>query len=136
VSESDGGTSSDHNSVPSVHTAASDSELPVPAAEDEEIVNMAINSFLMAIQSKFHDQSLQWSVARDPFREINFGRKIMTARTDGFLKATNSSKIFAIIEAKADVRSRQAKPQVFWQETAEMVAWLMYDEKQGHKDHR
>jgi hypothetical protein len=43
-------------------------------------------------------------------------------RTDGFLKATNSSKIFAIIEAKADDRSRTAKPQVFWQETAEMVA--------------
>jgi hypothetical protein len=41
--------------VLSVHTAASDSELPVPTAEDEEIVNMAINLFLIAIQSKFHD---------------------------------------------------------------------------------
>jgi hypothetical protein len=54
ISESDdGGTSS--SSVPSVHTAASDSELPVPTAEDEEVVNIAINSFLIVIQSKFHD---------------------------------------------------------------------------------
>jgi hypothetical protein len=44
--------------VLSVYIATSDSELPVPTAEDEEIVNIAINSFFIVIQSKFHDQSL------------------------------------------------------------------------------
>ncbi|KAJ5576490.1 hypothetical protein N7535_003416 [Penicillium sp. DV-2018c] len=39
-------------------------------------------------------------------------------------------------EEIADARCRTKNPEVFWQETAEMVAWLMYDEKQGHKDHR
>lgn len=127
---------SDPSMVPSIHIAASQSELKVEPALDKKIVSQAVIFFLLAIESRFHHRVCHWSPAHNPFMQTDFGINVMTARNDGFLKATNSPEIFAIIDAKPDSRNRTSRPKVLWQETAEMVAWFMHDEVKSQKPHR
>ncbi|KAJ5145585.1 uncharacterized protein N7515_000149 [Penicillium bovifimosum] len=56
----------------------------------------------------------------------------MTARTDGCLRAKNG-QVFAIAEVKPNARSHKRRPEVLWQETGEMIAWLMHDVRNKRK---
>jgi hypothetical protein len=51
----------------------------------------------------------------------------MTVCVDGYLTGHNIREVFAIVEVKAAVRDRRDRPEVLWQEAAEMVAWIMND---------
>lgn len=50
----------------------------------------------------------------------------MTARIDGPHMATDTPDIFAILEIKPRVRDRRKWPQLLWQESAEMVSWILH----------
>lgn len=63
---------------------------------------------------------------RTPFPSVELGligqgrRRKLTAKTDGYLAtATQPQTILALVEAKADIRSRQKRPGVLWQEATE-----------------
>lgn len=51
----------------------------------------------------------------------------MTAYIDGYLEGQYIPEIYAIVKAKAVQRDREARPNVLWQEAAEMVAWILTD---------
>jgi hypothetical protein len=51
----------------------------------------------------------------------------MTVCVDGHITGHNIREVFAIVEVKAAVRNRRDRPEVLWQEAAEMVAWIMND---------
>ncbi|KAJ5789582.1 uncharacterized protein N7518_006593 [Penicillium psychrosexuale] len=51
----------------------------------------------------------------------------MTACTNGYLEGSHIRETFAIIEVKAARRSWSARPEVLWQEAAQMVTWIVTD---------
>ncbi|OQE20220.1 hypothetical protein PENFLA_c017G02734 [Penicillium flavigenum] len=62
----------------------------------------------------------------------------MTARIDGCLVGINDSGIFAIAEVKPRIRNCVKWPELLWQETAEMVSWILHDDEEAREtpDHQ
>ncbi|GAQ08026.1 hypothetical protein ALT_5347 [Aspergillus lentulus] len=126
-------------------TATSESNA-TPAAEqewlqsfvqtpDEQCVNMALISFLDAVSLNLPDYKCKWGIARLAFK-VDFHRASMKARTDGYLYGpTGGDEAFAIVETKAHQRKKTTKTggQVYMQESAEMVAWILKDESEERK---
>lgn len=126
-------------------TATSESNA-TPAAEqewlqsfvqtpDEQCVNMALISFLDAVSLNLPDYKCKWGIARLAFK-VDFHRASMEARTDGYLYGpTGGDEAFAIVETKAHQRKKTTKTggQVYMQESAEMVAWILKDESEERK---
>lgn len=121
----------------SIRTPAALQDPPINAkTKDEEIVNVALLDFLRAVTLSLGTEvECQWTPARAPFAKVKFGDNAFTARVDGYLEGKDDSEIFAIIEVKAGTRDRLNRPSVFWQETAEMVAWIMHDQGKGRHGH-
>jgi hypothetical protein len=121
--------------VPS-HTAQSASDWSISSissiqlvTKDEQIVNDALLLFLRALLiylPEARNVRCQWEVDRSPFDKAVFGNNRMTARTDGCLRAKNG-QVFAIAEVKPNARSPKKRPELLWQETGEMIAWVMHD---------
>jgi hypothetical protein len=76
-----------------------------PKTRDEEVYNAAMVSFLQAVSLKKPGVQSKWTVGRARF-VCAFGRDRYTAVTDGCLRADSTKKIQAILECKANVRSR------------------------------
>lgn len=112
-------------------SVAADSPITPGPTEDEQVVNDALLHFLTAVVVYYTDAKCQWTSARSPFGKIEFGKNSMKARTDGYLVA--NGEVFAIIEVKPQIRARQTRPQVLWQETGQTVAWIMWDETHSRK---
>ncbi|KZN89842.1 hypothetical protein EN45_084780 [Penicillium chrysogenum] len=68
----------------------------------------------------------------------SFGDNETTARIEWCLVGTKDSGIFAIAEVKPRVRNRVKWPELLWQETAEMVSWILHDDEESRKtpDHQ
>ncbi|OQD67330.1 hypothetical protein PENDEC_c039G03703 [Penicillium decumbens] len=118
--------------VASIHTAASAQEGVVfQKAKDEQIVNEGINLLLKTLTMNIDDVRCQWTSHRTPFTSVKLGpegsTKKLTALTDGYLEGMTGPRIFALVEAKAGIRQRSKRPEVLWQEAAEIVAWIMTD---------
>ena len=47
----------------------------------------------------------------------------MIARTDGYLEA--NGEVFAIVEVKPNTRDSVNHLEVLWQETGEVIAWIL-----------
>ncbi|KAJ5427083.1 hypothetical protein N7465_002153 [Penicillium sp. CMV-2018d] len=112
-------------------TAAADSNLQFGPTKDEQLVNDALLLFLRAVTIFPYKLRCEWYSARSPFDTASFGINSMTARTDGYLEA--NGEVFSIVEVKPQIRDRVKRPEVLWQETSEMVAWIMHDEKNGRQ---
>ncbi|CAI7599472.1 unnamed protein product [Penicillium glandicola] len=112
-------------------SSAADFPITPGRTEDEQIVNDALLQFLTALVIYYPDSKCQWTSARSPFGKTKFGQNSMKARTDGYLTA--NGEVFAIVEVKPQIRDRKRRPEVLWQETGEMVAWIMRDGKHGRK---
>lgn len=120
-----------NNSGSTSHTAAADSNLPFGPTKDEQIVNDALVLFLRAVTIFPSELRCEWYSARSPFNTASFGNNSMTARTDGYLEA--NGEVFSIVEVKPQIRDRVKRPEVMWQETSEMVVWIMHDEKNSRQ---
>ncbi|EHK22329.1 uncharacterized protein TRIVIDRAFT_209104 [Trichoderma virens Gv29-8] len=105
---------------------------------DEEIINMSLVLLLEGLC--MHDPELRgkvgWYPIRKPFSVTQAGVKVMTARTDGCLQLIHPDKLdedspsLAILEAKADLRTKDSSP-VYLQEGAEMAAWISSEPNHG-----
>lgn len=115
----------------SVMTAAANSEIKIQPTKDEQLVNDALLLFLKALLVYQSIIRCQWESDRSPFYKAIFGDNSMTARTDGYLGA--NGKVFAIVEVKPNIRDRERRPELLWQETGEMIAWLMHDANNKRK---
>lgn len=92
--------------------------------EDEQIVNAALLEFTNALTILFRLSNM-WSFHRKPL-VAKFKKASLEARLDGYLRDEQSRKIRAIIEVKAAWRYQRLR-QIFMQESAQMVAWIMND---------
>ena len=114
-------------------TAAADADPPLNMrTSDEQIVNDALLHLLKALTMNVPGVSCRWSSARAPFERVRFGDNSFVARIDGYLQGLGVPDIFAIVEVKPQIRDRTNRPALYWQETAEMVAWIMHDAKVGN----
>ncbi|KAJ5121095.1 uncharacterized protein N7515_009056 [Penicillium bovifimosum] len=90
-------------------STSSSAAVQVPT-KDEQIVNDALLLLLRALLiyvPEARDVRCQWEVDRSAFDA--------------------NDEVFAIAEVKPNARSRKRRPEVPWQETGEMIAWLMHD---------
>jgi hypothetical protein len=93
----------------------------VKAANDEQIVNIALISFLNALTIFHEDVRADWAIDRKVFHFSN----LFEARTDGLLKIGGKGYPLAILEVKSHVRMNNIV-QVQMQESAQMASWI-YD---------
>lgn len=112
-------------------SAAYNSEITPGPTKDEQLVNDALLLFLRAVLVYQPELKCQWTAHRSPFSTAVFGRNQMNARTDGYLEA--NGEVFAIVEVKPNTRAPSKRPELLWQETGEMIAWIMHDVKHGRK---
>ncbi|KAJ5920350.1 hypothetical protein N7516_011208 [Penicillium verrucosum] len=124
-------SSSSSSSTYSEVSAACDSEITPGPTKDEQLVNDALLLFLRALLVYQPELKCQWTAHRSPFSTAVFGRNKMNARTDGYLEA--NGEVFAIIEVKPNIRAPSVRPELLWQETGEMIAWIMHDEQHRRK---
>ncbi|OQD64837.1 hypothetical protein PENPOL_c007G05098 [Penicillium polonicum] len=104
--------------------------IPGPT-KDEQLVNDALLLFLRTLLVYQSELKCHWAADRSPFSKAIFGDNSMTARTDGYLEA--NGEVFAIVEVKPNSRDPEKRPEVLWQETGEMIAWIMHDDKHKRK---
>lgn len=104
--------------------------------KDEQIVNDALLELLRALTLNLPNTRCQWCSSRLAFK-VHFGIIGMEARTDGYLGRRSDSineDAFAILEAKARVRSRNTRDlPIYMQESAEMVSWIRRDQAQDRQ---
>ncbi|KAL4966500.1 uncharacterized protein BDV14DRAFT_171191 [Aspergillus stella-maris] len=114
-----------------------------PATIDEQIVNAALLDLLCALIMHFN-LPFEWTLHRVPLL-ADFATASYTARTDGYLVATEDKRegkrIRALVEVKAVLRDKQEKD-IAMQEAAQMVAWITnhpdiggYLNKKGRRIH-
>ncbi|KAJ6190835.1 hypothetical protein N7519_000856 [Penicillium mononematosum] len=108
-----------NTSPPDQYSTASGSGAEMVDTKDEQLVNDALLLFLGAVLVYQPELKCQWTAHGSPFSTAVFGSNKMIAHTDGYLEA--NGEVFAIVE------------ELLWQETDEMIAWIMHDEKHGRK---
>lgn len=91
---------------------------------NEQIVNTALVNFLKAITEHFPGITQRWTIHPWTFNATAKGTKLYEARTDGFLSDRYNRHLCSIIEVKAAQRS-QKMFDIFMQESAQMVAWIL-----------
>lgn len=92
-------------------------------AEDEQIVNTALVSFLNAV-TMHHVRTVEWSLHRKSFRIGERGGRGFEARVDGTLRRRGGEKeVLAIVEVKSANRSKYLNA-IRMQEAAQMAAWI------------
>jgi hypothetical protein len=101
----------------------------VPAADDEQIVNMALIIFLSTATMYHPDVRAEWTAQRKSFKFSN----LFEARVDGFLRKGLSDKVGAILEVKAYTRELK-QHQIQMQESAQMAAWIYASPDGGELD--
>lgn len=99
----------------------------VKAAKDEQIVNIALISFLHALTTCHEDVRAYWGIDRKLFHFSD----LFEARTDGLLKIGREESPLAILEVKPHVRTTNIK-QVQMQESAQMASWIYDHQNIGH----
>jgi hypothetical protein len=99
----------------------------VKAANDEQIVNIALISFLQALTISHKDVRAGWAINRKVFHFSD----LFEARTDGLLKIGGEESPLAILEVKPHVRRTNIK-QVQMQESAQMASWIYDHQNIGH----
>ena len=99
----------------------------VKAAEDEQIVNMALISFLHTLTIFHKDVRANWGINRKVFNFSN----LFQARTDGVLKIGGKEYPLAIVEVKSHVRMNNIV-QVQMQESAQMASWIYNHPDKGY----
>ncbi|OAT13104.1 hypothetical protein BDBG_08371 [Blastomyces gilchristii SLH14081] len=100
-----------------------------PPVIDEQIINTALIIFLNAISIECDGVEAEWSLHRKSFK---FGQHF-EAETDGHLSIFDrkGSLSRAIVEVKRNLRENQ--PQIIYQETAEMAAWIFEEPDKENK---
>jgi hypothetical protein len=94
-----------------------------PSADDEQIVNVALVSFLNAVTIHFVPEA-DWSFERKAFQLGNKKNgKGYEARVDGFLCRLPDQQVMAILEVKPCVRVGQSG-NIRMQESGQMAAWI------------
>ena len=99
----------------------------VKPASDEQIVNIALISFLNALTIFHEDVRAHWVIARKVFHLSDK----FEARTDGLLKSDRNEYPLAILEVKSHVRKSNIK-QVQMQESAQMASWIYDHPNKGY----
>jgi len=106
--------------------------LPLPKnfadpAEDEQLVNVALNSFLDALTFAEPSLTASWTLRRAAFRL----EKIYEARVDGYLQHENGAALI-LLEVKPYLRQNN-EVKVQMQETAQVAAWIYEFKGKGAK---
>ncbi|KAJ5365423.1 hypothetical protein N7517_008309 [Penicillium concentricum] len=107
------------------------SEIKIEQTNDEQLVNDALIFFTKAVLVYQSQIRCQWTSERSLLSQAVFGNNTMNARTDGYLEA--DKEVFAIVEVKPNTRDPVNRPALLWQETGEMVVWIMHDQKHERK---
>jgi hypothetical protein len=99
---------------------------------DEQYVNQALITFLDAVTVNLPEVKCHWGIRRLPFK-VQFALASMEAHTDGYLYGLKANdEAFAIVETKAHLRKRRFEgTRIYMQESAEMVAWIFRDARDG-----
>ncbi|KAI9035479.1 uncharacterized protein KD926_003442 [Aspergillus affinis] len=117
-------------------TAAADSGIKWDPTDDEQIINSALLQFLKAVALATPNSKVGWSMRRLRYN-VAYNVASMETRTDGFLGelgSTSTQEAFSILEAKPRVLSREGDGRsTFFQKSAEVINWIMGDQKQGRK---
>lgn len=123
----------------SLRPEAADSQAPhkeFEKTQDEQIVNDALLELLKGLVLNLPNAKSHWCSARLPFK-VSFDSAEMEAQTDGYLGKRGQllkGETFAILEAKARVRTRQPMDiTIHMQESAEMVGWIRRDQTEKRK---
>ncbi|KAB8207557.1 hypothetical protein BDV34DRAFT_223462 [Aspergillus parasiticus] len=92
-------------------------------AEDENIVNAALLSFLRRVAALTRQQKSRWTYKRVFFLS-SFGKSSYKAFTDGALRSIKDRVYNALIEVKKGYRFKDME-KIQLQETAELVGWMI-----------
>ncbi|KAE8323854.1 hypothetical protein BDV39DRAFT_208371 [Aspergillus sergii] len=99
---------------------------------DEELVNMALCDFLIALTLDCKEVLLDWESTRHSF-EVHLGKARLMAKSDGRLCSRDRNAVYAIIEVKPfDLNEGIGK--TLRQMTLEMVAWISHRVSKGDTD--
>jgi len=99
----------------------------VKAIEDEQTVNTALITFLIAVTLHCPKIKADWSMSRMAFtvsNEAQGSEKIFEARVDGVLRMRKGREVKAIAEVKPYLRHLEKYNDVRMQEAAQMAAWI------------
>ncbi|KAE8422974.1 hypothetical protein BDV36DRAFT_290787 [Aspergillus pseudocaelatus] len=94
-----------------------------PIAEDENIVNAALLSFLRRVTALTREQQSRWTYKRVLF-QFSFGKCSYRAYTDGALRSIRDRIYNALVEVKKGYRFKDLE-KIQVQETAELVGWMI-----------
>ncbi|RHZ60132.1 uncharacterized protein CDV56_108760 [Aspergillus thermomutatus] len=98
-----------------------------------EAAKMALIAFLDAVTLNTPNHKCYWGIRRLPFK-VKFDQASIEARTDGYLpNRARDEEAFAIVETKARLRQKgdQRDCEIYMQESAEMVVWILKDKREG-----
>ncbi|KAE8140232.1 hypothetical protein BDV38DRAFT_280227 [Aspergillus pseudotamarii] len=95
----------------------------LPIAEDENIVNAALLSFLRRVAALTREQQSRWTYKRVLFQS-SFGKCSYRAYTDGALRTIRDRIYNALVEVKKGYRFKDLE-KIQLQETAELVGWMI-----------
>ncbi|KAE8310175.1 hypothetical protein BDV41DRAFT_590583 [Aspergillus transmontanensis] len=98
-------------------------EMASHIAEDENIVNAALLSFLRRVAALTRQQKSRWTYKRVFFLS-SFGKSSYKAFTDGALRSIKDRVYNALIEVKKGYRFKDME-KIQLQETAELVGWMI-----------
>lgn len=102
-------------------------DVAIPAAYDEQVVNMALVSLLSSVTMYHSKVWTKWTFHRRVFHISD----AVEARTDGILQGGPDALPLAILEAKARVRWRYPE-RIQMQEGTQMAAWIASQPSTGH----
>lgn len=105
---------------------------PFDLTDDERLIHEALLYFLRALIVSLPNMRCKWSFCYE-FIKTPFGDNEMTTRIGGCLMGIGIPDMFAIVEVKPRVRNRHERPQLLWQESAEMVSLIMQDAEKGRR---
>lgn len=102
---------------------------------DEQVVNVALHSFLVAITRHREATEPSWVIERKAFVFGDQKGKAFEARVDGYLRGPKN-ECLAIYEVKPSLR-RDDQKRIQMQESAQMAAWICADPpkfREGQKE--
>ncbi|KAJ5953349.1 hypothetical protein N7454_000245 [Penicillium verhagenii] len=127
-------TSTSESVVTRVTPAEENLWAPFPRTAAEEEINYfllnLLNAYTLSLNARVR---CEWIAHRNPFLTVSFGQVELSAYVDGYLRHIGGQEAFAILEVKAAKRNHKNAFQVMWQESAEMVAWILRDESKDRE---
>lgn len=101
---------------------------------DEQFVIFALVFILDVLTLSIWRNITSWMTSRSTFAPATFAQNTMTAQIDRYLFSKRfKDKGFFIAEVKRGIHARCSNPIILYQETAEMICWIMHDTRPSNE---